>query len=189
MHGHDTPVVIPDPKGYESSDLILAPIIKWVTNLLLFVGISSLATWFIYLYLLPKQNSVGATNRFSFERRLPPEPRLQAAPKTEMKDFRIDEKEKTENAGWVDRQKGVVRISIEQAMEDAVKNGIESTPKETAPVPINNTQSAPKPIENKPAETVVPKSTDGGAPANSESKPTAPNPTPNEAGKAKPSNP
>ena len=176
MHGHDTPVVIPDPKGYESEDIILNPIIKWITNLLLFVGISSLVTWFIYLYMLPKQNFVGATNRFSFERRLPPEPRVQVAPKTEMKDFRLDEAQKTENAGWVDRQKGIVRIPIEQAMQDVLQRGFESTPPKQGEnaKPVASTTKTNVPLETKPTalktESLIP---------------TEPNPTPNEAGSAK----
>jgi hypothetical protein len=153
MHGEHTKPVIPDPKGYESEDLVLSPIIKWVTFLLLFVGISSLATWYIYLFLLPKANTVGATNRFSLERRLPPEPRVQALPKTEMKDFRLDEKQKIENAGWVDRQKGVVRIPIEQAMEMVIEKGAEGFKVEKGAEPITETPKTDelvKPIENTP---------------------------------------
>ena len=185
MHGHDTPVVIPDPRGYESEDVILAPVIKWVAYLLIFVTVSAFVTWFIYLYMLPKQNYVGATNRFSFERRLPPEPRVQALPKTEMKDFRLDEQERTGSAGWVDRQKGTVRIPIEQAMEDAVKNGIEGAPKST---------SVLEDAKNKPqfpadGTTLSPRGTKDATLTPTETKPAEPKSTPTEAEKPKPANP
>ena len=97
MSSHKVAPVIPDPKGYESADIDLAPIIKWMVILEIFVLVSTLITYPIYLFFLPK-TTVGDVTRFT-DRRLPPEPKLQALPKIEMKDFRLDEQEKVEGYG------------------------------------------------------------------------------------------
>ena len=49
-------------------------------------------------------------------RRLPPEPRLQTDPRDDLKHLRETEDRTLESYGWVDRDAGIVRIPIEQAM-------------------------------------------------------------------------
>jgi hypothetical protein len=53
----------------------------------------------------------------------PPEPRLQASPKADLKEMREAEEKLLTNYGWVDREKGIARIPIEKAMEIVVAEG------------------------------------------------------------------
>ncbi len=56
--------------------------------------------------------------------RLPPEPRLQTQPREELQRMRADEDRVLDSYGWVDAQRGVVRIPIEQAMALTVEQGL-----------------------------------------------------------------
>lgn len=48
---------------------------------------------------------------------LPPEPRLQAAPREDLAELRRRQSRLLESYGWSDRGRGLVRVPIERAME------------------------------------------------------------------------
>lgn len=58
------------------------------------------------------------------ERRLPAQPRLQAQPLNEIYEFRLQERSVLDNYGWVDREAGVVRLPIAEAMRLTVERGL-----------------------------------------------------------------
>jgi hypothetical protein len=58
--------------------------------------------------------------------RLPPEPRLQTNPREDLRDLRAKEDAILESYGWVDRNAGVVRIPIDEAMKLTVQRGLPS---------------------------------------------------------------
>ena len=62
---------------------------------------------------------------------LPPEPRLQAQPKVELKDLRADEEAILNSYGWVNPDKGIVRIPIDQAIDLVAQKGLPSKPSPT----------------------------------------------------------
>ncbi|HWB83324.1 MAG TPA: hypothetical protein VG675_04235 [Bryobacteraceae bacterium] len=57
-------------------------------------------------------------------RRLPPEPRLQTTPMTDLADMRAAEEHILNTYGWVNQQAGVVRIPINLAMDLVVQRGL-----------------------------------------------------------------
>jgi hypothetical protein len=59
-------------------------------------------------------------------RKEPPEPRLQKAPVLDLREFRAGEDAVLHTYGWVDPEKGVVRIPVERAMEIVAKEGLPS---------------------------------------------------------------
>jgi len=54
----------------------------------------------------------------------PPGPQLQTNPGADLKKFRAQEEKQLDTYYWVDRQKGVVHIPIEDAMKKLVATGI-----------------------------------------------------------------
>jgi hypothetical protein len=54
----------------------------------------------------------------------PPEPRLQSAPVKDLAAFRAQEDAILNSYGWVDREKGIVRIPVDRAMEVVAKEGL-----------------------------------------------------------------
>ena len=55
---------------------------------------------------------------------LPPAPRIQAAPQMDLREVRAYEDSELHKYGWVDRQKGIVTIPIERAMQLIAARGI-----------------------------------------------------------------
>ena len=60
--------------------------------------------------------------------RLPPEPRLQANPKQDLRDLRESEDALLKSYGWVDKNNGVVRIPIDEAMKLVLQRGLPARP-------------------------------------------------------------
>ena len=58
------------------------------------------------------------------ENRLPPEPRLQANPRQDLRNLRAQENQILETFGWVDESAGIVRIPIQEAMKLTVERGL-----------------------------------------------------------------
>lgn len=54
----------------------------------------------------------------------PPEPNLKPNPVENYREFRRDENEKLNGYGWVDKEKGIVHIPVEQAMKQLVNKGL-----------------------------------------------------------------
>ncbi len=63
---------------------------------------------------------------------LPPvaAPVLQISPRADMTRFRAEEQAEMSAYGWVDREKGVVRVPIDRAMANVAKDGIPGWPAE-----------------------------------------------------------
>lgn len=89
-------------------------------------------------------------------RRLPPEPRLQSSPITDLKEMRAAEDKILNGYGWVDHAHGVVRVPIDRAIDMLAQRGLPSrsengpqtasnatVPKESGLGPIMNQVGGP----------------------------------------------
>ena len=63
---------------------------------------------------------------------LPPGPRLQVRPELDLEEFRAQEDSLLESYAWVDKEQGVVRIPISQAMRLVAERGLPVFAGETA---------------------------------------------------------
>ena len=61
------------------------------------------------------------------QRPAPPEPRLQTDAPSDLNALRATEQEELESYGWIDQQKGIVHIPVEQAMTLLVERGLPKT--------------------------------------------------------------
>jgi hypothetical protein len=59
----------------------------------------------------------------------PPGPRLETNPQADLQRFRAEEEKRLNTYYWVDRQKGIVHIPIEQAMKKLATTGVPGFPK------------------------------------------------------------
>jgi len=93
--------------------------------------------------------------------RLPPEPRLQASPPSDLREMRAAEDKVLNHYGWVDQPGGAVHIPIDRAMEILVEKGLPV--RATAPPPLgsrnNPTQSSAGPILQQPGGPLAPQLT------------------------------
>lgn len=65
-----------------------------------------------------------AASPLSNARVLPPQPRLQVNAHEDLEDYLSRQQQTLGSYGWVDRQAGVVRIPIGQAMDDLLQKGL-----------------------------------------------------------------
>lgn len=56
--------------------------------------------------------------------RLPPAPRLQTHPREDLQELRSKEDQILTTYGWVDKNAGIVRIPVEQAMKLSLERGL-----------------------------------------------------------------
>lgn len=82
--------------------------------------------WGIYGHLKTSYGHGAAISEAkNFERfNAPPEPNLKPNPVENYREFRRAESEKLNGYGWVDKEKGIVHIPIEQAMQMLVNKGL-----------------------------------------------------------------
>jgi hypothetical protein len=125
-HGHESEV------SFERKDVNVFQISAFGIGLLLSVIVSVFAMWamFDFFYHREDQKNVGGANALMLNERpkLPPEPRLQAEPKVELKDLKADEETILNSYGWLDPNKGTVRIPIDLAIDLVAKKGVPSKP-------------------------------------------------------------
>lgn len=111
-----------EPKtDFERSDWPLAPIALLYVAILVLLVIS---TWVLIAAYPDSLPDVDRTLRIA-----PPGPNLTTDPQADLKRFRAAEDKQLNSYSWVDRQKGVVRIPIEEAMKKLATTGIPGFPK------------------------------------------------------------
>jgi hypothetical protein len=112
---------------HETSDVNIRAILGFGAGLLLIAVAIHVAIWLLFGYFEGREAqhvqvdyplAIGEGNR------LPPEPRLQINPREDLRDLRAKEDAILESYGWVDRNAGVVRIPIAEAMKLTVQRGL-----------------------------------------------------------------
>jgi hypothetical protein len=62
------------------------------------------------------------------DRVVPPEPRLQENPGGDLEKLRRAEDRRLESYGWIDRERKILRIPIDRAMDQMIRKGVPSRP-------------------------------------------------------------
>jgi hypothetical protein len=136
-HPHDKDAHGEDPEvnpgvSHETRDVNVFQISAFGIGLLLSCIVTVFAMWamFDFLFHREDQKNLGnpAASMMNERPKLPPEPRLQAEPKIELKDLRADEDAILSSYGWIDPNKGIVRIPINQAIDIVAQKGLPSKP-------------------------------------------------------------
>lgn len=105
----------------ETRDVSIALALKMAGGAVaMLVACALLIVWIAPESLHPRQLSLPAA----------PAPVLQISPRADMARFKAAEEAEMTSYGWVDRDKGLVRIPIERAMQQVVKDGIAGWPAE-----------------------------------------------------------
>lgn len=112
---------------HEESDVNIRAIFGFAAGLLVFAIVIHVAMWGLFRFFdaqASHQEKPTYPLAAKQEQRLPPEPRLQTNPKQDLADLRTAEERTLTTYGWVDRNAGVVRIPIEQAMKLTIERGL-----------------------------------------------------------------
>ena len=125
---HDNDVV-----HHEESDVNIRWIFGFALGLFIVAVVVHVLIYVLFVFFANEQASANANSRqyplaVGQENRLPPEPRLQVNPKQDLRDLRAQEDDTLNGYSWVDRNGGVVRIPIADAMKLAIRRGLPSRP-------------------------------------------------------------
>ena len=104
--------------GHELSDLSPRNIALFGATLAVIIGATLLAAYGLFhLLYTGVTRSRPLPSPLSYSREPTPEPRLLVKPGDEMQAMRADENKILNSYDWIDRDKGIVRIPIDRAME------------------------------------------------------------------------
>ena len=121
---------------HETSDVDVKAILTVGAGLAAATLAVSGIVWLLVVYLAGAGTQTG-TREFplavTYEQRLPPEPRLQTNPREDLAEMRQAEDQVLESYGWVDKDAGVVRIPIDEAMRLTLERGLPSRTQEPRP--------------------------------------------------------
>ena len=113
---------------HEESDVNIRGILGFAAALLAVAVVIHVMIWVLFRYFEASTARRQAQPTYPLaakqEERLPPEPRLQTNPRQDMLDLRAAEDQTLTTYGWVDKNAGVVRIPIEQAMKLTIERGL-----------------------------------------------------------------
>jgi hypothetical protein len=116
--------------GHESSDASIRIVV--ITGACLVVGAAmvGLLVYGIFWYLAdhplsaPRPNPLAATEA----QQMPPQPRIEEHPAIEVKDLHSEEDQILTTYGWTDKDKGIVRVPLDRAMELRLQQGFPTKP-------------------------------------------------------------
>jgi hypothetical protein len=116
-----------DAVHHEESDVHVRAIFAYGAGLLAVLVLVTSLMWLLLVSLRGRtEPGETAASPFAGEKRalVPPEPRLQVNPREDLKQLRAAEDAVLNGYRWVDRNAGIVRIPIEEAMRLTLERGL-----------------------------------------------------------------
>lgn len=107
----------PNGVGHELSDVHVPSLVKGLIVLAVLVVVSVLLMAWMFRGLAARSGEQPPAPLMAPQRVLPPTPRLQVNPTTDLVEMRATQQQRLSTYGWVDRKAGVVRIPVDRAME------------------------------------------------------------------------
>ena len=112
---------------HEESDVNVGAIIRYGFGLIVAAAVIHLFLWWL-LGTYQRRDERARTQVYPLaagqQDRLPPSPRFQENPQQELRDLRAKQKALLEGYGWVNKEAGVARIPIEDAMKMVIERGL-----------------------------------------------------------------
>lgn len=111
---------------HEESDADIRGILLFGAGLIVAAVVISFATWVLFKYFDAREarRVVPMYPLAAQETRVPPGPRLQTNPREDMRELRTRDEEILTSYGWVDKNAGIVRIPIDEAMKLVLERGL-----------------------------------------------------------------
>jgi len=112
---------------HETTDVNIRGILIFGAAFIVSAIVISIAVWVLFRYFEARETRRVAPEyplAATQESRVPPEPRLQTNPREDLEQLRAQEDQILNSYGWVDKNTGVVRVPIEDAMRLTVQRGL-----------------------------------------------------------------
>jgi len=120
------PVENPDVH-HETSDVNIHAILGFGAGLIGVTASVLFMVWLLFGYFTSREARQAPPEyplAASQGERLPPEPRLQSSPREDLRELRAAEDDVLGSYGWVDKNAGVVRIPIDEAIRLTLQRGL-----------------------------------------------------------------
>ena len=132
-HDHDPKQLIDLSKPenrFEKSDVDFVAINRFGIGLVILCIFSFLLLTGVFKYFLNKENAAQVAHRSLHPDlpKLPPEPRLQSTPAKDLAAIRAEEDAVLNGYAWVDKDKGIVRIPVDRAIDILAQRGLPARP-------------------------------------------------------------
>jgi hypothetical protein len=115
---------------HQESDVNVRAIFVFGAGLFVTLAIVYVAVWLLFRVLSHRADESVSRRDYPLAEeqgvRLPPEPRLQTTPREDLRQLLAAEDEILNGYRWVDRNAGIVRIPIEEAMRLTLERGFPS---------------------------------------------------------------
>jgi hypothetical protein len=112
---------------HEESDVNVGAILRFGAGLFVVAAVAHLFLWWL-LGVYERQHERAQTQVYPMaagqQDGRPPAPRLQDNPQQELRELRARQESLLNGYGWVDKEAGVARIPIEDAMKMVVERGL-----------------------------------------------------------------
>jgi len=113
------------PPRYEPKDISVRGVLWFAVGLLISAVIIHFALGWLYAAFEHHYPSPDSPSRIAFgAKMIAPQPQLQIDPGADLEKFRAEEDAKLNSYGWVDREREVIRIPIQRAMELIAQRGL-----------------------------------------------------------------
>ena len=112
---------------HETSDVNIRAILGFGGGLIVVAVTLHFVVWLLFQYFAAREAQRVAPEyplAASQSERVPPEPRLQTAPREDLRELQASDTERLTSYGWVDRNAGTVRIPISEAMRLTLERGL-----------------------------------------------------------------
>jgi hypothetical protein len=135
--------------GHEASDANTRSVLIFGVVLFVTVVASLLLVDAVFNYFTKHQSLGPPLTPYGHVRELPPPgvPRLEVTPGADMERYREKEEKLLDSYGWVDKERGVVRIPVQRAMDLVLQKGLPvrtGPPQQGIVDPIQEDHVAPK---------------------------------------------
>ena len=126
----------PHDSEHVDADINIGAIFKFCVWLLVSAVAIQAVVWVLFQFLAGREAARVAPEyplAAGQETRLPPEPRLQTDPRADLRELRDHEAAVLGTYSWVDKNAGIVRIPIEEAIKATATRGLPARPAAEAP--------------------------------------------------------
>ena len=114
-------------RGHETRDISTRVVVTFGVSLMVGAILIHIAIWVLYSQFA-RDAARAYPREYPLARvgpaQLPPQPRLQTRPRDDLRRIRAEEEQVLDSYGWVNAQRGIVRIPIERAMALTVEQGL-----------------------------------------------------------------
>jgi hypothetical protein len=110
------------PGAHEKTDADIPSVVRFGIGIAVLCSVAAVAMLLLFKFL--ESRPQPRVSELAESREIPPAPRLQVTPSTDLHSLQAKERTALESYGWIDQQDGTVRIPIDRAITLLAERGL-----------------------------------------------------------------